>query len=222
MERFIYSSVIALCVCQRVSFIYQIIHFPLAVQTTDISRFPFITTLHYSNFGAVISCCIFLSQAILLHPKPTEPNHIQKQFTMTLSGTSHSISHLEPLLFPTQWIHPIPFKYHSDSSYRRGVKPRINPATYGWLGNCSLSSRLVWSVINQSVCWSLTLTVMFVLSRKHAWLKTYKWLGRQQMIISPSFSLFVLLSQLTVKYIKEQKNVEGSTFVSLGTAHVQV
>ena len=42
---------------------------------------------------------------------------------------------------------------------------------------------LVWSVIDQPVHQSMTLTVMFVCVKQHVRLKTYKWLRRRQIII---------------------------------------
>lgn len=54
-------------------------------------------------------------------------SHPKKQFAVTLGGASRSISHLEPQRgsIRERW------NQHAGSSYRRGVKPRINPATYG-------------------------------------------------------------------------------------------
>lgn len=91
-------SVIALYLYQWVSFIYQVIHFTLTVQTTDISWFPFITTIYIVTLEQ-LSHAVFSPTSHSVHSKPSDSNHIQKQFTMTHSGTSHSISHLEPRCF---------------------------------------------------------------------------------------------------------------------------
>lgn len=112
------------------------------------------------HFCYVVSCL----QPIWLQSKPTEPNHIQKVHRDTQWDITAHQSSRTPL-FPAQWIHPIPFKYSTDFTYIHSVKPCINPATYGELGNRVLSSRLArWLIV---LCGVLTLTEFPAYLRKY-------------------------------------------------------
>lgn len=122
-------SVIALYVYKWVSFMYQVIHF-IWLYTTDISWFPFITTLHTVTLEVVISCSIFS-----LKPFCSTLNPLS-QITSKNSLPWRTVGHHTPsvILNPTVSCSVDPshtFKHHATFSYRRCMKPHINPTTYG-------------------------------------------------------------------------------------------
>lgn len=120
--------------------------------------------LNRSKMPSVLVTCrlkskFFLFQAALFHSRPNEPNPIQQQFTVTLCGTSHSISHrASPCCSPARRIGPMPLQRHADLSYRRGGTPRIQPCDIWTLNKLRLVLQVSWIGDELvSTAWSLTL-----------------------------------------------------------------